>query len=180
MDKIGVIHGRFQGFHLEHLEYILDGLKRCEHLIIGITNYDIYEVKPDNEADPTRASKDSNPFNYYHRYMMIKNSLLESNVKGSRFDIVPFPIEFPERIKNFVPTDAKFYLNICDGWGEKKLNVLKSLGLDVEVMRVKTPAEKGISGTQVREAIRNGKEWRHLVPSAVYEYIISNNLVQLL
>ena len=60
-DKIGVIHGRFQGLHHGHMEYLLAGMDRCEHLFIGITNYDTTEKKPDNEANPTRASSSSNP-----------------------------------------------------------------------------------------------------------------------
>ncbi len=71
MDKVGVIHGRFQGLHLGHMEYLMAGFQRCEHLFIAITNFDIESEKPKNEANPTRTSKNSNPFSYFHRYMMI-------------------------------------------------------------------------------------------------------------
>ena len=37
-DQIGVIHGRFQLLHNEHMKYIMAGKERCEHLIIGICN----------------------------------------------------------------------------------------------------------------------------------------------
>ena len=40
MHKIGVIHGRFQLLHNDHLKYLLAGKKRCEHLVVGITNPD--------------------------------------------------------------------------------------------------------------------------------------------
>ena len=38
MDKVGVIHGRFQLLHNDHMKYLLAGKQRCEHLIIGICN----------------------------------------------------------------------------------------------------------------------------------------------
>lgn len=179
-DKIGVIHGRFQGLHWGHMEYLLAGMKRCEHLFIGITNFDIMEEKPLNEANPTRASAESNPFSYYHRYMMIKNSLIEYGVSINQFDIVPFPIEYPDKIKNYVPVNAKFYVTIYDQWGEKKLSILNSLGYNTEVMWYRTNAERFSSGTQVRDAIRSGAEWKHLVPNAVYNYIIENDLISII
>lgn len=179
-DKVGVIHGRFQGLHWGHIEYLLAGMKRCKHLIIGITNFDITEEKPENDANPTRANTRSNPFSYYHRYMMIKNSLIENGISQDKFDIVPFPIEFPEKISNYVPTDATFYVTIYDKWGEKKLSILKSLGLKTDVMWVRTNADRFSSGTEVREAIRSGKRWKHLVPNAVYKYITENNLIDVI
>ena len=176
-DKVGVIHGRFQGLHLGHMEYLLAGLERCEHLYIGITNFDVDEVKPDNDANPTRANKASNPFSFYHRYMMIKNSMLEAGAKLSQFDIIPFPIEFPNKIFNYAPKDAKYYVTIYDKWGEKKLAILKELGLDTEVMWIRTNAQRLTSGTEVRTLIEQDKEWKHLVPNAVYKYITENNLI---
>jgi len=41
MFKTGSIHGRFQPFHNEHLDYVLRALDRCDFLWIGITQYDI-------------------------------------------------------------------------------------------------------------------------------------------
>ena len=35
---VGVIHGRFQMLHNDHLKYLLAGKSRCDHLVIGITN----------------------------------------------------------------------------------------------------------------------------------------------
>ena len=37
--KTGVIHGRFQGLHNGHMEYLLTAKKRCDFLVIGITNF---------------------------------------------------------------------------------------------------------------------------------------------
>ena len=40
MDEKGVIHGRFQMFHLKHLEYVLAAKMHCKKLYIGITHPD--------------------------------------------------------------------------------------------------------------------------------------------
>ncbi|MBP3706729.1 MAG: adenylyltransferase/cytidyltransferase family protein [Clostridia bacterium] len=37
MEKIGVVCGRFQIFHNEHLQYVMAAKEKCEHLIVGIT-----------------------------------------------------------------------------------------------------------------------------------------------
>ena len=41
MHEVGVIHGRFQGLHLAHMEYLLAGKSRCRFMYIGITNPDL-------------------------------------------------------------------------------------------------------------------------------------------
>lgn len=180
MEKVGVIHGRFQCFHLGHLEYIINGVNNCDHIFIGITNYNIDENKPFNIDDPIRTKSESNPFSFYHRYIMIKKSLIHYGIPVEKFDIVPFPIEYPEKICQYVPMNATFFITIFDQWDKKKYEIFKSLGLNIEILSSNSTQETRISGTQVRNLIRMGKEWKNLVPESVYDYIIDNNLVQLI
>ena len=51
--RYGMVHGRFQPFHVGHLEYALTALHRCEHLIVGITNPDPSLVVAES-TDPQR------------------------------------------------------------------------------------------------------------------------------
>lgn len=176
-DKIGVIHGRFQGLHLGHMEYLLAGKSRCEHLIIGITNFDPMERKQADEANPHRIENNANPFSYYDRYCMLQASMLEVGINKEEFDIVPFPIENPLRIQNYVPMDAVFYMTIYDKWGQKKRAILQELGVRVEVMWERRDADRFTSGTEVRELIRTGRnDWKKYVPDAVYRYITERRL----
>lgn len=181
MEKIGIIHGRFQAFHNGHLQYILNGIDHCDHIFIGITNYDIYEEKPYNHYDSVRANRSSNPFSFYHRFMMIKNSLLESHISIDKFDIVPFPIEYPNKICQYVPMNGIFFIALLDEWDRRKLDIFKSLEVKTEVLHppILFPNENRISGTLVRNNIRQDMEWKNLVPNAVYNYIIDNNLIDL-
>ena len=96
-NKIGVIHGRFQGLHKGHMEYLLEGKRRCDFLYIGITNPDPGLTK-DNSADLKRSKPEENPFTYYERMNMIRDAMLEAGVSRQEFEIVPFPINFPELI----------------------------------------------------------------------------------
>lgn len=175
MDKIGVIHGRFQMLHIGHMEYLLAGKKRCEHLIIGITNPDSFLTKY-SDANPHRSSSFANPLTYFERFQMIKAAMVEAGVKRSEFDIVPFPINYSELIFNYAPRSAKYYMTIYDEWSEEKRELLQKLGCDIDVMWTRSNAEKVTSGTAVRDCIMYNKPWKHLVPDAVYNYIIQNGI----
>lgn len=157
MDKVGVTHSRFQLLHNDHMKYLLAGKERCEHLIIGICNPEV-DLTKYTDANPHRSKKSSNPLTYFERMECIKYSMIEAGVKQEEFDIVPFPINFPHKIFNYAPLDAKYYMTIYDEWGEEKLKSLQNdLKLDVEVLWRVTLENKGISASDVRKCIQEGK-----------------------
>lgn len=166
MEKIGVIHGRFQVLHNDHLKYLLAGKKKCEHLVIGITNPDPSMTAKD-EADNARSDPLANPLTYYERFRMVRAALTETGLSMEEFSVVPFPINFPELYRYYVPLDATFYLTIYDAWGEKKLTMFTELGLKTGVLWRCSREEKGLSSTDIRRMIANGEEWQHLVPPSV-------------
>lgn len=168
--KTGVIHGRFQILHHDHLKYLLAGKERCQHLIVGIANPDPTLTRQDT-ADQHRASQAANPLTYYERYQMVREALVEAGLDHSQFSIVPFPINFPELLKFYVPMDATFFLTIYDDWGEKKLTRFKELGLTTEILRRRPLAQKGQTSTEIREKIRTNEPWQNLVPPAVARLI---------
>lgn len=172
---IGVIHGRFQGLHLGHMEYLLEGKSRCHFLFVGITHCDV-----DGLTLPVdhRNQAAANPFTYYERMLMIRLALREAGIPLSEFAVIPFPIEQPEKIKLYAPPEARYFLTIYDNWGRHKLALLRSLGLETEVMWERDNASRFTSGTEVRRCIAQGEAWHHLVPPAVYQYITENGLEQ--
>ena len=141
MTETGVVHGRFQIFHLDHLKYVLAARERCRHLVVGITNPDPTLTKTD-AADLYRSSSEANPLTYFERYSIIRAVLLEAGLDHAEFSIVPFPINFPDLYHFYVPLDAVFYLTIYDDWGKRKLNLFQSLALKVEVLWVKPGGAK--------------------------------------
>ena len=105
--KIGVVHGRFQPLHLGHLNnYILEAKKRCEFLIVGITNADERNRIP-NKNEPHRHKSENNPLTFIERLKIIYEALKDNGVSPKNFYIVPFPISFPNLIINYVPIDRK-------------------------------------------------------------------------
>ena len=142
------------------------GKDRCRRLIVGITNPDPSLVRHDS-SDEARSSAIANPLTYYERYVMVGEALLEAGIDYPDFSIVPLPINIPELFKYYVPTDARFFLTIYDDWGRRKLDLMQSLGLDTEVMWERTPEEKGITSSCIRDLIVKGQSWEHLTPPSV-------------
>jgi len=174
---IGVIHGRFQILHNDHVKYLLAGKQLCKHLIVGITNPDPSLTK-DSETNPHRSTSLANPLTYYERYVMIKEVLLEQGLIYSEFSIVPFPINIPELIKYYVPIDAVFFLTIYDDWGRQKKKFLESLGLKIHVLWEVSLENKGLSSSDIREAIIKDKQWEQFVPTSVARMMNKWNIIK--
>jgi nicotinamide-nucleotide adenylyltransferase len=169
--ETGVIHGRFQVLHNDHLAYLLAGYERCGHLVVGITNPDPLLTR-DDEADRKRSTAGANPLTYYERYQLVQAALEAAGVPSSRFSIVPFPINLPELYRYYVPLDAVFFLSIYDDWGRRKLEQFRNLGLAVHILRQVPLQEKGISAVDIRTRMLTGEPWEHLVPPAVADLLV--------
>ncbi len=170
MIERGVIHGRFQVLHNDHMKYLLAGKERCRHLVVGITNPDP-TLSKDDPADAARSRPEANPLSYFERCTMIRAALQDSGVLLSEFSIVPFPVNFPELYKFYLPLDATFFLTIYDAWGERKLEQFKNLGLIVEVLWRKPIQEKGLRAAEIRRLMVQGEPWEHLVPDSTRKLI---------
>ena len=163
---VGVIHGRFQVLHNDHLKYLLSGKQLCRHMVVGITNPDPSLVRSET-ADPNRSRLTTNPLTYYERYILIGSAMKENNISSREVSIVPLPINRPELYKYYVPMDAVFFLSIYDDWGKRKLSYFESLGLKTHIIRKVPIAEKGISATDIRNFMINNQPWEHLLPRSV-------------
>lgn len=172
MSDLGVIHGRFQVLHNDHLRYLLAGKGRCGHLVVGITNPDPLLTR-DDPADPHRSRPGANPLTYFERYVLVRSALTQEGVPHQEFSVVPFPINLPQLYRYYVPLDAVFFLTIYDEWGRRKLEGFQSLGLRTEVLWVREPSEKGLSGSEVRRRMARGEPWGHMVPPCVRDLLIS-------
>jgi nicotinamide-nucleotide adenylyltransferase len=162
--EIGVVHGRFQVLHNDHMKYIQAAKARCRRLVVGITNPDPTLTR-DEAGDPKRGLPSSNPLTYFERHVLVRRALTRAGLDGDEFWAVPLPISFPELYKYYVPMDAVFFLTIYDQWGRSKLERFKNLGLATRVLWEKTEAEKGITGTEVRRRMAHGEPWEDLVPA---------------
>ena len=173
MVQYGAVCGRFQIFHMDHLQYCLAASHRCEHLIVGITSPD-KSVNPLEAVDPHRCTDEANPCNYYERMKMIEGALLEAGLPREKFDIVPFPIGKPELISAYVPAGVTVFVTVLDPWGLCKTERMKDFGYDVQVLWERD--DKVISSSMIRGLIQAGREWSQFVPPATYRFIREQNI----
>lgn len=176
MTERGVVHGRFQGLHLKHMEYLLAAKMRCRLLYVGITHPDIFVCPAASPLDVHGTLVRDNPLAYIERYEMIRDSLLEFGVKREEFEIIPFPVDRPDVLAQYAPADAVYYMSICGEWDREKEKILSSLGLKTEILWERDPEEKGITGTELRALIAGDGSWRQYMPKAAAEYLTEHGL----
>jgi cytidyltransferase-like protein len=162
-----MIHGRFQPFHNGHLEYLRGAAARSDDVFVGITNPDPRRVKEES-SDPLRHLPESNPFTYTERLLMIEAVAEDERIA---VHVIPFPVNEPELWPAYVPEGVTQYLRLFSQWGGTKLDRMREVGYEVVILDEGT--EKGISGRDVREAIRDGADWGRLVPPGVARVIRS-------
>jgi nicotinamide mononucleotide adenylyltransferase len=176
MTERGVVHGRFQGLHLKHMEYLLAAKMRCRLLYVGITHPDIFACPAASPLDVHGTLVRDNPLAYIERYEMIRDSLLEFGVKREEFEIIPFPVDRPDVLAQYAPADAVYYMSICGEWDREKEKILSSLGLKTEILWERDPEEKGITGTELRALIAGDGSWRQYMPKTAAEYLTEHGL----
>jgi cytidyltransferase-like protein len=163
-----MIHGRFQPFHNGHLEYLRGAAELSDEIWIGITNPDPARVKPE-PSDPARHLPESNPFSYAERLLMAKAAASDLGLEPAAVHVIPFPVNEPELWSAYVPEDVTQYLRLFSEWGGTKLERLREAGYEVVILD--EGADKGVSGADVRAAMRNDGDWESLVPPGVAEVI---------
>ena len=162
----GSVHGRFQPLHNGHLEYIEAALKRVSILYIGITQYRKRHLVPVEPADAVhRAQPQSNPLTFFERLQLIEQVLVSRDVSIERFRVIPFPIEEPLELPDFLPTSVPIFTTIYDSWNEQKIVTLRRAGYSVESLWQRETKE--VTGSEIRRLMReNDDSWRKMVPEA--------------
>lgn len=171
----GSIHGRFQPFHKGHARYLLEAMKNCEHLIVGITQYDIQKLI-DSPCDTHRAEKANNPLTFEQRCDIISAFLEGEGIARERYSFMPFPIDEPDKLPDFVSTDVVCFTTSHSIWNQEKARRLTVAGYKVVVlMNPDQTTTNKLSATQVRDMIRAGDEnWRLLVPRECVARIVTS------
>jgi cytidyltransferase-like protein len=162
--KRGMIHGRFQPFHNGHLEYMRGAAERSDELWVGITNPDPARILPE-ASDPARHLPESNPYTYDERLLMVKAAAGDLALDPERVHVIPFPVNEPDLWSAYVPEGITQYLRLFSAWGGEKQERLLAAGYEVVILD--EGAEKQLSGSEVRAAMRSGAEWEPLVPAGV-------------
>lgn len=168
--SVGHVHGRFQPFHKEHAKYVQWANDQCDELIIGITNADPSHTTKE-ESDSKRHRNEHNPYSYFERQRMISAFVDSEQFDGTAF-ITPFPVNRPSLWKHYVSESVTHYVNVVERWDREKVDRIRNDGREV----ITKQKEREISGTAVREKMRNGETWETDVPVPVVETIRSFDL----
>jgi nicotinamide mononucleotide adenylyltransferase len=170
MTRFGMVHGRFQPFHLEQLQYILNALTRCHHCVIGVTNPEPSEFK-EEATSAHRHLTESNPFSYFQRVEMIRSSLIDAKIDPTRLSFVPFHIFNSSKWLYYLPRPDIViqYVRVFSAWEEKKMSLFRAYGFEVEV--IDRGMVKKIEATQVRRLMQTGGDWKRLVPQGTARVI---------
>lgn len=166
----GMVHGRFQPFHHEHLEYVLWGIANSKKCFIAITQPDIHNLS-DTVGASHRAKSEGNPFTFEERKRMVELSLSRLGIPNNRYEVIKFNIDDMEKsfkeLKNInsgeIPTQ---FIKVFSQWEEYKKG--KFIDLDLDIVEIcethKEYASKNVTGTLVRELIFSKRNWKDYVP----------------
>lgn len=171
----GSAYGRFQVVHNGHLDYLLAAKAKCKVLFVGIAQ--VLSSTPLEVMGAYWSPSKSSALTYHERETLLYEVLYEAGVKPQECQVVPFPIEAPELLVEYLPTDVPIYTTTYDDTQDLKLSLLASLGYSVSVLWHRP--EKKISSEQIRRLIVNGelRRVRGLVPASSFLAIQRLDLV---
>jgi nicotinamide mononucleotide adenylyltransferase len=169
---LGMVHGRFQPFHHEHLEYVLHGISRSKKCIIAITQPNIKQIA---ECDmlPHRGTPEGNPYSFDERRDMIKLSLENLGISPDAYVIEPFDVDHAKiSIDSLVASHGKpvQFIKIFSEWELHKKQLFENAGLEIVVVRghASQITRKNVTGTLVRELVHSDRNWRDFVPAGTH------------
>ena len=142
----GLFIGRFQPFHLGHLEAVKFGLSYVENLWICI-------------GSSNKSNEKRNPFSADERKEMILSSLESVMLKRIQIYHVP-DIDDHEKWTYHIDSIVPKY-DIVFSNDDFTLTLYQKRG--IKTMKVPLKEREKFSGTNIREMIATGKNWKELV-----------------
>jgi nicotinamide-nucleotide adenylyltransferase len=154
----GLLIGRFQPFHLGHLDAVLFGLSRTENLFICI-------------GSSNKSNESRNPFSAKERREMITSSIEPS--MADRIKIFDIPDvgdheKWTFEIDKIVPKYDVVFTN-------DEFTQILFEKREMNVVPVVLKDREKFSGTNIRNLMKEDKNWRDLVPQGTRNVLDSIN-----
>ncbi len=148
--------GRFQPFHLGHLEAVRYALKKVDYLYVVV-------------GSAQRSHERDNPFTAAERIAMIKSALDGNKVDPSKWMAIPIADAdshslWVSTVESMVPSFDVVFTNDA-------LTFLLFRGEGIQVEAVPYLDRSKYSATNVREGILERKDWESLVPPQVAKLV---------
>ena len=144
----GLLIGRFQPFHLGHLEALQFALSKVDKLWVGL-------------GSSNKPIEKNNPFSAEERKQMILSSINDSMKNKITIYFIPDVdnhIKWIEKIGTIVPNFDIIFSN------DSLTNHLYSKRT-VQVISIPFLKRDQLSGTRIRDLIKSDQKWDDLVPS---------------
>ncbi len=154
----GLLIGRFQPFHLGHLEAILFGLSQVQSLWIGI-------------GSSNRSNEMKNPFTADERKEMILSSIDKKIAEKIKIYYIPDVADHSKwtlEIDSIVPKYDVVFSN-----DEFSQTLFQKRG--IKVIPVPLKQRESYSGTNIRSKIANNQDWKDLVPQGTRNVLLKIN-----
>jgi nicotinamide-nucleotide adenylyltransferase len=154
----GLLIGRFQPFHLGHLEALQFALSKVDKLWVGLGSSD----------SPIQKN---NPFTAMERKEMILSSIDDSMKDKISFYFIPDldnHMKWIEKIDTIVPKFDIVFSN------DDLTNHLYSKR-DVQVISIPFLKRDVLSGTNIRKLIISDQKWDDLVPKGTKDFLINTS-----
>ena len=150
----GLMIGRFQPFHLGHLDAIQFALSKVDRLWVGL-------------GSSNKPQEKNNPFSAEEREEMILSSIGESIKEKISIYFIPDldnHVKWIEKIDTIVPKFDVVFTNdeLTEHLYSKR---------DVQVMSIPFLRRDELSGTNIRDLISSDQKWQHLVPEGTKNFL---------
>jgi len=155
----GLLIGRFQPFHMGHLEALRFALSKVDQLWLGL-------------GSSNKPLEKNNPFSAEERKEMILSSIDDS--MKNRISIYFIPdldnhVKWIEKIDTIVP---KFDVIFSNDELTKHLYSKRN----AQVISIPFLKRDELSGTNIRDLIISDQKWEHLVPEGSKNFLIKTSV----
>jgi len=154
----GLLIGRFQPFHLGHLEALRFALSKVDKLWVGL-------------GSSNKLIEKNNPFTAKERKEMILSSIddsMKDNISIYFIPDVDNHIKWIEKIDTIVP---KFDIIFSNDELTKHLYSKRT----IQVVSIPFLNRDKLSGTNIRDLIISDQKWEDLVPEGTRNFLINTS-----
>ena len=152
---IGLFPGHFQPFHTGHLLVLKGMAKMCQKVVVAV-------------LEPEAMWTATHPFSLDERKEMLQRSLQEADLIPA-FDIYLVPAGKANDWSKWLPNVREVAKGVDRVWTSDPIleQAARDAGLEVQIVK-EVP---GMSSQEVRRRLKEGGDWKALVPPAVSHYI---------